>query len=114
MIKSVPKEVEGENRLKFALAAYNIGMGHVKDAQVLATKFGLDKNVWSDLKTVLPLLSQKRYYRSLRYGYARGSEPVRYVESIYDYKDILENSTNEKELEKISVLVKAPETDLSK
>jgi len=114
MIKSVPKEVEGENRLKFALAAYNIGMGHVKDAQVLATKFGLDKNVWSDLKVVLPLLSQKRYYRSLRYGYARGSEPVRYVESIYDYKDILENSTNEKELEKISVIVKAPDLNITR
>ncbi len=114
MINSVPKEVEGENRLKFALAAYNIGMGHVKDAQVLASKFGLDKNVWSDLKTVLPLLSQKRYYRSLRYGYARGSEPVRYVEAIYDYRDILENYTNEKEHEKVSVLVKAPKAEVSK
>jgi len=96
MIKNVPKSVEGENRLKFALAAYNIGMGHIHDAQVLATKFGLDKNVWNDLKTVLPLLSQKRYYRTLKYGYARGSEPVRYVESIYDYRDILENLMNEK------------------
>ena len=95
MIKRIPSELEGENRLKFALAAYNIGYGHIKDAQVLATKFGLDKNVWSDLKVVLPLLSQKRYYRSLKYGYARGSEPVRYVESIYDYRDILENLTNE-------------------
>lgn len=107
MIKSVPSGVEGENRLKFALAAYNIGMGHVKDAQKLATKFGLDKNVWNDLKVVLPLLSQKRYYRSLKYGYARGSEPVRYVESIYDYRDILENLTNEKENDNnISVVTK--------
>ncbi|MCW8837567.1 MAG: membrane-bound lytic murein transglycosylase MltF [Thiovulaceae bacterium] len=115
MIKSVPSEVEGENRLKFALAAYNIGMGHIKDAQVLATKFGLDKNVWSDLKTVLPLLSQKRYYRSLRFGYARGSEPVRYVESIYDYKDILENSTIEKEQEagKINTTIKANDNNFS-
>ena len=97
MIEKVPEEVKGDNRVKFALAAYNIGLGHVKDAQELATKFGLDKNVWSDLKTVLPLLSQKRYYRSLKYGYARGSEPVRYVESIYDYRDILENYTNDKD-----------------
>lgn len=116
MIESVPSGVEGENRLKYALAAYNIGMGHVKDAQVLATKFGLDKNVWSDLKTVLPLLSQKRYYRSLKYGYARGSEPVRYVESIYDYRDILENSTNEKEVEidKVSAVTKTDELNNSK
>ncbi|MBU1658668.1 membrane-bound lytic murein transglycosylase MltF [bacterium] len=92
MIKFVPEEVLGENRLKFALAAYNIGMGHIHDAQALTEKMGLNKNVWSDLKKALPLLSQKKYYKTLKYGYARGSEPVRYVESIYNFKDILENN----------------------
>jgi len=96
MIKSVPKEVEGEDRLKFALAAYNVGMGHIYDAQKLAVKLGLNPNVWRDLKIVLPLLSQKRHYRTLKYGYARGSEPVKYVEAIYDYKDILDKSEEEK------------------
>lgn len=95
MIKQVPDEVEGENRLKFALAAYNVGMGHITDAQELAKKFGLNQNVWNDLKRVLPLLSQKKYYKSLKYGYARGSEPVKYVDSIYDYRDILENSPDD-------------------
>lgn len=95
MIKQVPQDVEGENRLKFALAAYNVGMGHVKDAQELAKKIGLNQNVWNDLKRVLPLLSQKKYYRTLKYGYARGSEPVKYVDSIYDYRDILENSPDD-------------------
>lgn len=90
MIKLVPNEVKGENRLKFALAAYNIGMGHIKDAQKLGKKFGLNPNVWSDLKIALPLLSQKKYYKTLKYGYARGAEPVKYVESIYNYKDILD------------------------
>lgn len=90
MLKFVPEDVEGENRLKFALAAYNIGMGHVKDAQELAKKMGLNQNTWSDLKRVLPLLSQKKYYRNLKYGYARGEEPVRYVEAIYNYRNILQ------------------------
>jgi len=94
MLKFVPKEVEGENRLKFALAAYNIGLGHVKDAQVLAKHMGLNQNIWSDLKRVLPLLSQKKYYRDLKFGYARGEEPVRYVEAIYNYRDILEKQDN--------------------
>lgn len=98
MIKQVPEEVKGENRLKFALAAYNVGMGHVTDAQELAKKIGLNQNVWNDLKRVLPLLSQKKYYRTLKYGYARGSEPVKYVDSIYDYRDILENSPDEIEV----------------
>ena len=95
MIKQVPEDVKGENRLKFALAAYNVGMGHVTDAQTLAKKIGLNQNVWNDLKRVLPLLSQKKYYRKLKYGYARGSEPVKYVDSIYDYRDILENSPDD-------------------
>ena len=95
MLKSVPMEVEGEDRLKFALAAYNIGMGHIFDAQILAERMGLNKNVWSDLKKALPLLSQKKYYKTLKHGYARGSEPVRYVDSIYDYRDILQKSSDD-------------------
>ena len=91
MLKFVPQGVEGENRLKFALAAYNIGMGHIHDAQKLAKKMGYNENSWSDLKRVLPLLSQKKYYKTLKYGYARGEEPVKYVDSIYDYRNILEN-----------------------
>ena len=92
MIKNVDENVVGEDRLKFALAAYNVGMGHVKDAQKLAKKLGYNQNVWNDLKKVLPLLSQKKYYKSLKHGYARGMEPVRYVDSIYDYRNILENT----------------------
>jgi len=95
MILNVPRDVKGENRLKFALAAYNIGMGHIYDAQKLAKKIGLNQNVWSDLKVVLPLLSQKKYYKYLKYGYARGEEPVKYVEAIYNYRNILENNIEE-------------------
>ncbi len=98
MMKLVPKSVEGEDRLKFALAAYNIGMGHIQDAQKLAKKLGLNHNSWRDMKIILPLLSQKRYYRNLKYGYARGAEPVKYVKAIYNYKDILEKYEKEKAL----------------
>jgi membrane-bound lytic murein transglycosylase F len=92
MYKSLPKEIEGEERMKFALAAYNVGMGHIMDARTLAQKMDMNKNLWSDLKKVLPLLAQKRYYKTLKHGYARGNEPVRYVESIYDYKNILQSN----------------------
>ena len=92
MLKLVPDDVKGENRLKFALATYNIGLGHILDARALARRMRLNPSIWSDLKQTLPLLAQKRYYRNLKYGYARGSEPVRYVESIYNFKDILENN----------------------
>jgi membrane-bound lytic murein transglycosylase F len=95
MRKYVSKDVVGEDRMKFALAAYNVGLGHIEDAQILAKKMGLNQNVWNDLKKVLPLLAQKKYYKTLKHGYARGREPVKYVDSIYDYKDILENYTED-------------------
>jgi membrane-bound lytic murein transglycosylase F len=95
MLKIVPPEVQGENRLKFALAAYNIGIAHVQDAMGLAKKLNKNENEWSDLKTVLPLLAQKKYNKDLKYGYARGEEPVKYVESVYNYRDILENVLEE-------------------
>lgn len=91
MIKNVSTDVEGKNeRMKFALAAYNIGMGHVQDAQVLAQRQYKDPSSWLDVRTVLPLLTQKKYYKTLKYGYARGREPVHYVDGISEYVQILE------------------------
>ena len=98
MLKYVPKEIKGEDRLKVALAAYNVGLGHIADAQKLAKQFGLNPNSWRDLKIVLPLLSQKKYYQKLKYGYARGNEPVKYVDAIYNYKDILEKYEKAQEM----------------
>lgn len=106
MLELLPKEVEGENRLKFALAAYNIGLGHVTDAQALAKRLGLNENIWTDLKRALPLLSKKKYNQTLKYGYARGEEPVKYVDSIYVLKDILENHIEDKKIENNSTLEK--------
>lgn len=89
LLGRVPKDVQGDDRLWFALAAYNVGMGHIYDARTLARRFGKDANKWLDLKTVLPLLSQPQYYKTLKRGYARGSEPVRYVQRIREFLDIL-------------------------
>ena len=78
-------------RLQFMLASYNIGYGHVRDAQQLARQLGLDETSWQDLKTVLPLLRNKKYYAQTDYGYARGNEAVRYVQRVMLYYDILKN-----------------------
>jgi len=84
-------EVTEPDRSWLALAAYNVGRGHLHDAQTLAREQGLNPYLWNDVKQVLPLLADKRYYRKLKYGYARGDEPVRYVQRIRDYQSILEN-----------------------
>ncbi|MEM7018775.1 MAG: membrane-bound lytic murein transglycosylase MltF, partial [Pseudomonadota bacterium] len=102
LIERVPDSVNGPDRMKFALAAYNVGMGHIKDARELAVRLGKNPDTWNSLRTVLPLLSKKEYYKTLRYGYARGSEPVRYLDRIYNYRDILhqiETAKEEGELE---------------
>ncbi len=76
-------------RMLFALASYNIGYGHVRDAIKLAQNQGLDPESWQSMKTVLPLLSKKAYYKKTKYGYARGWEPVQYVANILTYFEIL-------------------------
>jgi len=91
-------EIKGSNRIMFALAAYNVGMGHMHDAQTLARRLNKDPYLWKDIKTVLPLLSQKKYYKQLKYGYARGSEPVRYVSAIQHYADIIYKKTSVKKV----------------
>ena len=90
LLERQPDSVRQADRLWFALAAYNVGLGHLADARKLAQRLGKNPDTWHDMRTVLPLLSQKKYYRTLKHGYARGSEPVRYVQRIRDYKDILE------------------------
>lgn len=82
-------EIKGFDRMLFALASYNIGYGHVRDAQKIARRKGLDPHKWISLEKVLPLLRYPRYYEKTRYGYARGTEPVRYVNRILTYYDIL-------------------------
>jgi len=92
MLKRIPQSVREQDRLWYALAAYNIGFGHLRDARTLALRLGRNPDLWLDLKEVLPLLSQKKYYKTLRYGYARGTEPVRYVQRIRNYRQVLERS----------------------
>ena len=67
-------------------------MGHLRDARQLARELGRDPDYWSQLSQVLPLLAQRKYYRRLKHGYARGYEPVRYVNRIRDFHDILRRS----------------------
>ena len=85
----ISEEVPEPDRTWFALAAYNVGIGHIRDARSLAEQLDKDPNSWSDLSQTLPLLSQKKYYKDLKHGYARGREPVLYVQRIRDYEDIL-------------------------
>ena len=88
-MKKMVADVNEPDRSWLALSAYNVGRGHFRDAQALAKKLNKNPDRWSEMKEILPLLSQKKYYKDLRYGYARGSEPVRYVTRIRNYDELL-------------------------
>jgi len=89
VLKRVPKQIENPDRTWFALAGYNVGWGHVEDARIITQQQGGDPNKWVDVKERLPLLQKSKWYKKTKHGYARGSEPVHYVDNIRRYYDVL-------------------------
>lgn len=94
LLDRVPERIPYPDRLWFAVAAYNVGYGHLEDARVITEMRGGNPDRWMDVKTSLPLLTKRDWYKRTKYGYARGHEPVKYVENIRSYYDILVWSTD--------------------
>lgn len=89
LTQRIPERIEAPDRTWLALAAYNVGMGHLEDARILTQKRGGNPDKWDDVKATLPLLARKEWYSQTRHGYARGIEPVRFVENIRKYYKII-------------------------
>jgi membrane-bound lytic murein transglycosylase F len=89
LIDKMPQRIPSPDRIWFALASYNIGFGHLNDARIITQQQGGDPDRWVEVKTRLPLLKKKKYYKKTKYGYARGDEAVNYVENIRRYYDTL-------------------------
>ena len=89
----LPDDIEEPDRTWIALAAYNVGMGHVRDARKLAQRAARNPDRWNALKDMLPRLSRPEYYKTVPYGYTRGTEPVKYVDHIRQFYAILTNHT---------------------
>ena len=97
MMDKVPDSVPQEEKIWFALAAYNMGYAHMLDARALTARQKGNPDSWADVKQRLPLLSQKAWYSKLTYGYARGHEAYAYVENIRKYQISLVGYLQEKE-----------------
>jgi membrane-bound lytic murein transglycosylase F len=89
MKKRTPARIPEPDRTWMALAAYNMGWGHLEDARVLTQRQGGDPDRWRDVRERLPQLTQERYYTQTKHGYARGFEAQQYVRNIRNYYDIL-------------------------
>ncbi len=90
MLQTIPARIAEPDRTWLALAAYNVGFGHLEDARILAQTHGKNPDSWADVSQVLPWLAQERWYDLARRGYARGWEPVRFVEQVRGYLAVLE------------------------
>lgn len=90
MLQTIPARIPEPDRTWLALAAYNVGFGHLEDARILAQSQGKNPDSWADVSQVLPWLAQERWYDLARRGYARGWEPVRFVEQVRGYLAVLE------------------------
>lgn len=90
VMSMLPEEIQQPDRTWIALASYNVGIGHVYDAQEITDFFGGNSQRWADLKKYLPLLEKPEWHEFTRFGYARGNEPVGYVQNIRHFRDLLE------------------------
>jgi membrane-bound lytic murein transglycosylase F len=88
LLERLDPRLELKHRLRFALAAYNAGWGHLQDARRLAAEQGLDPDRWfGQTEKAMLLLSQPRYHQRARHGYVRGGETVAYVSQIQNRYD---------------------------
>ncbi|HEX7382197.1 MAG TPA: membrane-bound lytic murein transglycosylase MltF [Nevskiaceae bacterium] len=89
MLDSIPASVPQPDRTWMALAAWNMGLGHLLDARGIVQKRDGNPDRWNDVKRALPLLTQEKWFDQTRYGYAPGNQAVRFVDNVRSYYDIL-------------------------
>lgn len=87
--ESLSPRITEPDRSWLALAAYNLGIGHLEDARILAQRHRLDPDKWQDVRQVLPKLSEPETFQTLRHGYARGFEAMQLVDNVRNYYDVL-------------------------
>ena len=88
--EKIPARIPEPDRTWFAVASYNVGFGHLEDARVLAQSRGKNPDLWIDVREHLPLLAQERWYAHAKRGYARGWEPVQFVDRVQRFLTLLE------------------------
>ncbi len=86
----IPERIPEPDRTWLTIAAYNVGFGHLEDARIIAQALGKDPDSWAAVREELPLLAQGRWYTRAKRGYARGWEPVQFVDRIQRFLTLLE------------------------
>ena len=88
--KKIPARIPEPDRTWLMVASYNVGFGHLEDARIITQMRGKNPDSWEDVREHLPLLAQERWYTRVKRGYARGWEPVQFVDRVQRYLRLLE------------------------
>jgi len=91
MKERVPQRIRDPDRTWLAIAAYNIGIGHLEDARIVTQMRKKNPDRWSDVRTNLPRLSDPRWHSRVKHGYANGAETAQFVERVSQFAAILES-----------------------
>jgi membrane-bound lytic murein transglycosylase F len=89
VLRKIPDRIPAPDRYWLAVAAYNLGFGHLEDARILTQSLGADPDSWDQVRERLPLLSDEQWHRRVQRGYAPGQTAVGYVDNVRRYYEIL-------------------------
>jgi membrane-bound lytic murein transglycosylase F len=89
--EGIPARIREPDRTYLAIAAYNLGTGHVEDARILAQRSGLNPDLWQDVRQVIGRLADPVVYPTLPHGFARGYEAQRFVDNVRNFHDMLDH-----------------------
>ena len=87
--QKIPERIANPDSLWLAVAAYNLGFGHLEDARVVTEIQGGDPDNWEDVRRRLPLLEDESWYKRVKRGYAPGAQAVAYVDAIQRNYELL-------------------------
>jgi len=106
----IPERIAEPDRTWLALAAYNAGFGHLEDARIIAQTHGLNPDSWTDVRKEFPLLAQESWYTRAKRGFARGWEPVQFVDRVQSFLTLLEWQPAQNAASAAAVVAKPPGT----
>jgi membrane-bound lytic murein transglycosylase F len=95
MKERIPRRIRDPDRTWMAMAAYNIGIGHLEDARIITQMRKKNPDRWSDVRANLIRLSDPSWHSRVKRGYANGSETVQFVERVSQFAAILETRVPE-------------------
>jgi membrane-bound lytic murein transglycosylase F len=96
MKSRIPQRIRDPDRTWLAMAAYNIGIGHLGDARIITQMRKQNPDRWADVRANLPRLSDPHWHSRVKRGYANGRETAQFVERVAQFEAILESTVADK------------------